>query len=37
MMDSDIHHRTQDFRNLYRTVLADLKEVFGTSNDVLRW
>ena len=35
MMGSDIHHRTEDFRNLYRTVLADLKEVFGTSNDVL--
>ena len=35
MMGSDIHHRTEDFRNLYRTVLADLKEVLGTSNDVL--
>jgi aspartate aminotransferase-like enzyme len=35
MMGSDIHHRTEDFRNLYRAVLADLKEVFGTSNDVL--
>src|SRR5215468_3809729 len=35
MMDADLHHRTEDFRNLYRTVLADLKEVFGTSNDVL--
>lgn len=35
MMGSDIHHRTEDFRNLYRTVLADLKEVIGTSNDVL--
>ena len=35
MMGSDIHHRTDDFRNLYRTVLADLKEVMGTSNDVL--
>src|SRR6267378_2532410 len=35
MMDSDIHHRTEDFRNVYRTVLADLKEVMGTSNDVL--
>src|SRR6266852_1553057 len=35
MMGSDIHHRTEDFRNLYRGVLADLKEVFGTSNDVL--
>src|SRR5947209_2454366 len=35
MMGSDIHHRTEDFRNLYRTVLADLKEVMGTQNDVL--
>ena len=35
MMGSDIHHRTEDFRKVYRTVLADLKEVFGTSNDVL--
>ena len=35
MMGSDIHHRAQDFSNIYKTVLADLKEVFGTSNDVL--
>lgn len=35
MMGSDIHHRTEDFRKLYATVLADLKEVLGTSNDVL--
>ena len=35
MMGSDIHHRTEDFRNVYRTVLADLKEVMGTRNDVL--
>jgi aspartate aminotransferase-like enzyme len=35
MMGSDIHHRTEDFRNLYRTVLADLKEVMGTQNDVI--
>src|ERR1051326_1228159 len=35
MMGSDIHHRTQDFSNVYRAVLADLKEVFGTANDVL--
>ncbi|MCL6507045.1 MAG: alanine--glyoxylate aminotransferase family protein [Bryobacteraceae bacterium] len=34
-MGSDIHHRTEDFRRLYRRVLDDLKEVFGTSNDVL--
>src|SRR5579863_1368899 len=35
MMDADLHHRTEDFRNLYRTVLADLKEVLGTQNEVL--
>ena len=35
MMGSDIHHRTEDFRKLYRSVLADLKEVLGTANDVL--
>src|SRR5262245_51155621 len=35
MMEADLHHRTEDFRNLYRTVLADLKEVLGTANDVL--
>ena len=35
MMDADIHHRTADFSKLYTTVLADLKEVMGTSNDVL--
>lgn len=35
MMDADIHHRTEDFRNLYRTILADLKTVLGTQNEVL--
>jgi aspartate aminotransferase-like enzyme len=35
MMGSDIHHRTEDFRNIYRATLSDLKEVMGTSNDVL--
>ncbi len=35
MMASDIHHRTEDFRKVYRTALQDLKEVLGTSNDVL--
>jgi len=35
MMGSDIHHRTEDFRNLYRSTLSDLKEVMGTSHDVL--
>ena len=35
MMASDIHHRTQDFRNIYQSALAGLKEVLGTANDVL--
>ena len=35
MMASDIHHRTEDFRNVYRSALKDLKEVLGTENDVL--
>lgn len=35
MMNSDVHHRTEDFRRIYRGVLSDLKRVFGTSNDVL--
>jgi aspartate aminotransferase-like enzyme len=35
MMASDIHHRTEEFRNVYRSALADLKEVYGTSHDVL--
>jgi aspartate aminotransferase-like enzyme len=35
MMASDIHHRTQDFIQLYPRVLSDLKEVYGTQNDVL--
>ncbi len=35
MMGSDIHHRTEDFRNLYKQVLADLKTVLGTKSDVL--
>jgi aspartate aminotransferase-like enzyme len=35
MMASDIHHRTEDFRRVYKSMLADLKEVYGTANDVL--
>jgi len=35
MMASDLHHRTEDFRKAYRSCLADLKEVMGTSNDIL--
>ena len=35
MMASDMHHRTEDFRKVYRSALADLKEVMGTTHDVL--
>jgi aspartate aminotransferase-like enzyme len=35
MMGSDIHHRTDDFRKVYRQVLTDLQDVMGTSHDVL--
>lgn len=35
MMASDIHHRTADFQNIYKNALIDLKEVYGTSGDVL--
>lgn len=35
MMDSDVHHRTDDFRKVYSAVLRDLKEVMGTVSDVL--
>ena len=35
MMGADIHHRTEDFRQLYQTVLSDLKTVMGTRHDVL--
>lgn len=35
MMGSDMHHRTEDFRKVYKQVLADLKEVMGTQNDVI--
>src|SRR5579872_2825321 len=35
MMASDIHHRTEDFRKAYRSCLADLREVMGTSNYIL--
>ncbi|MEP6715316.1 MAG: alanine--glyoxylate aminotransferase family protein [Terriglobia bacterium] len=35
MMASDIHHRTEEFRKVYKSALADLKEVYGTQNDVL--
>jgi aspartate aminotransferase-like enzyme len=35
MMGSDIHHRTEDFRRVYKSVLANLKAVLGTQNDVI--
>src|SRR6266851_9723598 len=35
MMASDVHHRTEEFRKIYRHALAGLKEVYGTQNDVL--
>ena len=35
MMAADIHHRTQDFVNLYRATVADLKEVMGSPYDVV--
>jgi aspartate aminotransferase-like enzyme len=35
MMASDLHHRTEDFRKVYRACLADLKELMGTSSDVV--
>jgi aspartate aminotransferase-like enzyme len=35
MLGSDLHHRTEEFRNVYKSVLTDLKELMGTANDVL--
>ena len=35
MMGADIHHRTEDFRQLYKSVLSDLKTVMGTQNDII--
>ncbi len=35
MLNADMHHRTEDFRNVYRTVSADLKELMATASDVL--
>jgi aspartate aminotransferase-like enzyme len=35
MMAADIHHRTEEFRKVYRSCLADLKETMGTAHDVL--
>jgi aspartate aminotransferase-like enzyme len=35
MLGADLHHRTDDFRAVYKSVLTDLKELMGTANDVL--
>ena len=35
MMASDLHHRTEDFRSVYKAMIQDLKEVMGTSWDVV--
>lgn len=35
MMASDVHHRTEEFRTVYKSALAGLKQVYGTTNDVL--
>jgi len=35
MAAADIHHRTPDFRALYTKVLGQMKEFYGTKNDVI--
>ncbi len=35
MMGSDMHHRTEDFRKVYKSVLSGLKKVMGTENVVI--
>ena len=35
MAGADIHHRTEDFRQLYKQVLIDLQYFMGTANDVM--
>ena len=35
MMGADLHHRTQDFRDVVLSVLAGLKSALGTTSDVL--
>src|SRR6202035_484213 len=35
MAAADIHHRTAEFRALYTRVLAQMKDVVGTTDDVL--
>jgi aspartate aminotransferase-like enzyme len=35
MASADFHHRTAEFREIYKRTLADLKAFIGTKNDVL--
>jgi aspartate aminotransferase-like enzyme len=35
MLGAEIHHRTPEFRELYKQVLGDLKALLGTAHDVL--
>src|ERR1039458_8759935 len=35
MAAADLHHRTPEFRAIYTRVLAQLKEIVGTTNDVI--
>jgi aspartate aminotransferase-like enzyme len=35
MQASDMHHRTKEFEAVYKSALTDMKEVLGTSSDVL--
>jgi aspartate aminotransferase-like enzyme len=35
MASADVHHRTADFRALYKRVLADTQTFIGTKNDVI--
>lgn len=35
MMGSDIHHRTEDFRKLYKSVLGGLKDLLKTESDII--
>ena len=35
MLAADIHHRTEDFRRIYKGVISDLQYFMGTRNDVL--
>ncbi len=35
MAGADLHHRTGDFRRVYKDVLEDLKYFMGTANDVV--